>query len=151
MRRSAEQIMRAYVIERMRRASVQSRDMEAALSRVDESTHPRMSEDAWTESCRLTRGIDPRLWAVMTVYWCGWDERANEKQGAAARGETKFWPHEAGEFGLSVGRDETAVVSQTATQMTFQQACFVAGVSYAEGRRMRYAALMKVSENLAGV
>ena len=149
MRRSADQVMRAYVVERMRRASVQSRDMEVALTRVDESTHPRMSEEMWIESCLLTKGADERLWPILEEFFAGWDEDGQRRQSRAAEGASKFWPMGIGEYGLSVGRDEEPVVTQTAVGLTYQEACARAGVGAREGRKWWRDAIDVIGERLA--
>lgn len=154
MRRTAEQVLRAHVIERMRRASVASRDMEASLTRVDESTHPRMGEDAWTESCRLTRGVDPRLWSVLTVYFTEWDEGAPARMAQEAMPPPRFSPG-PGDSGArewaEAGQPGDAVITRVCAAVSFQMACARVGMGYAEGRKLRYAALLQVAENIAGV
>ena len=149
MKRDANSVLRLHAIERMRQRSIPSRDMEQTLTFVRDECEPRMSSEAWVTSCLLTKGVDERLWPVLTILYCGW-ERATVEVSPHPR-----WSSGPGHSGArewveaGMPKPEQCVVERIAGAVTLQVAAAMCGMSYAVVRRMRGAALMVVAENLA--
>ena len=156
MKRDANSILQAHVIERIRRQSVSSQDMEAAMGETPRAdSMPRMGEEEWLRSLALVRrdpetgeGIEPRLWAILEVYYAGWDEDGQRRQSRAAEGSSRYWPMGMGEHVISVGESEVSVLAQTAVGLTYQEACVRVGVGPRDGRKWWRDALEVIGERL---
>ncbi len=126
---SASDVLKAHARERYLRTAIKSIDHEQDPS----SAVPRMSAEAWIESCLLTRGVDQVTLDMLGAHSCenaGW-----------------HW-------------DKVAVVIQGVTQevlkerapvpLTLRQAAARAGLActYAEARARQLQALSVVQENM---
>jgi hypothetical protein len=125
---TSTEVLRRHATERHLRVGIRSANLDG-----DASSTPRMSESAWVTSCALTMGVPDPLLDILGVYYCetagwSWREVLVEIQGEE---------HEV--------RAERVAIPLTLAQAA---ACLGLKLEYSELKKMRAAAIARVTDNM---